>query len=175
MYNLSMTSLSRKLRCHAVTLTALFLTLAGGVAMSGGNVAVEHEQVVNAKAASVWESAGDFSAIHSWHPAIDATELNGDGKTAGDTRILTLGDGAKINETLVAWDADNMSLSYAITESPLPIKDYESTLSVQDNGDGSATVVWKSTFNSNGVSDEESAAIIKGIYEAGLTSLAEGY
>ena len=152
--------------------SGLILSLFSVVVTAAGSISVEHDQMIESAAGVVWEKAGDFGGIHVWHPAIASTEVKGDGKTAGDTRLLTLGDGATLSELLQAYDESTMSMSYAITESPLPIKDYESTLTVEKISDTQSRVKWVSTFNSNGVSDEEAAGIIKGIYEAGLTELA---
>jgi len=64
-----------------------------------------------------------------------------------------------------------MSLSYKILEGPLPVSNYESTIRVTDNGDGGSKVVWNSTFDANGASDDEAINIITGIYAAGLDAV----
>lgn len=153
----------------AVSLSAVTTTAIA----AGGSVSVEHEQIVKSSAAAVWEKVGNFGGIHVWHPAITATDMKGDGKTEGNTRTLTLGDGATIAETLLGYDANAMSMSYEINKSPLPIKDYESKITVEELTDGTSKVKWVSTLNSNGVPDDEAAGIIKGIYEGGLKSLSE--
>jgi len=166
----SVTAIS-KLVCvfFAVSLSAISTTAIA----AGGSVSVEHVQIVKSSAAAVWEKVGNFGGIHAWHPAITATDMKGDGKTEGDTRTLTLGDGATIAETLLGYDAKSMVMSYEINESPLPIKDYESKISVEELTDGTTKVKWVSTLNSKGVPDAEAAGIIKGIYEGGLKSLSE--
>ena len=49
---------------------------------------------------------------------------------------VTLGDGAMIVEELVAWDDDAMSYTYTAVEGPLPVDNYESTITVTEAGEG---------------------------------------
>jgi mxaD protein len=134
-------------------------------------VTVMHEETIGKDAASVWEVVGDFNGLSVWHPAVAESELQGSGTSEGDTRLLTLGNGATINETLKAYDAQAMMYQYAITESPLPVADYVSSISVEAIDDSQSKVIWQSTFMAQGATDEEAAAAIKGIYVAGLDAL----
>ena len=134
-------------------------------------VSVMHEDIINKDAASLWEIVGAFNGLNVWHPAVAGSDLQGNGTTEGDTRLLTLGDGATINETLMAYDADGMRYQYMITESPLPVADYVSSISVEAIDDTQSKVIWESTFMAAGATDEEAAAAIKGIYVSGLDAL----
>ena len=72
----------------------------------------------------IWEKAGAFCAIKNWHPLVaDCTE-----EKEGDVtyRTLTLKDGGKIKEKLSAMD--DLSYSYEILESPLPVQNYKAKL-----------------------------------------------
>ena len=141
------------------------------IASAQEKVAVMHEDIINKDAASVWEMVGDFNGLNVWHPAVAGSELQGSGTTEGDTRLLTLGDGATINETLMAYDAEAMSYQYMITESPLPVADYVSSISVVAIDEAQSKVIWESTFMAAGATDEEAAGAIKGIYVSGLDAL----
>lgn len=60
---------------------------------------------------------------------------------------------------------------YMITESPLPVTNYISTIKVVKAKEGS-TVVWSSTFIAKqGTADDEAKKVIAGIYTAGLDGL----
>lgn len=118
---------------------------------------------------AVWAAIGDFCNIKTWHPAIaDCAMSEMDGK---QIRTLTTGDGAKFVEALVSYDDAAMSYTYTILESPLPVENYESTLSVKADDDGGAAVLWTSTFDAKGVTDEEAKAIVEGIYAAGIEAV----
>ena len=130
-------------------------------------VDVSREIVVNAPASEVWESVGAFCSIGTWYPGIDScTEETMDGAVH---RKLVTADGAEFLEKHMDAGSD-MAYGYAIIEGPLPVKDYEAVFEVKDNGD-SSTIVWSSSFASDGASDEEAAEVVAGIYEAGLDAI----
>lgn len=118
----------------------------------------------------IWRAIGGFCQIADWHPAVTACEER-DAEGVRQ-RTLTLDGGGVLVEDLLAHDDDAMSYSYAIIEGPLPVADYEATISVAPAGEGSA-ITWTGTFDAAGASDEEARRVIGGIYDAGLAELAE--
>lgn len=111
----------------------------------------------------LWEHIGDFVGLDRWMPGVPPMESENEGKV----RRLGSGENAVIEE-LVAQD--DLSYTYRIVQGPLPVKDYVATLSVTPSGDG-CLVEWKSTFEPNGVAEEQAVAIVQGIYSAGLAGL----
>ena len=107
---------------------------------------------------------GDPGSLSQWHPAIASSEME------GDTRWLTLPDGAQIQETIESLDAAARSCTYSIVESPLPMTDYVSTIQVTEEGSGSA-VDWTASFQPNGAPAADVVAIFKGLYQAGFSVL----
>jgi hypothetical protein len=131
-------------------------------------ITVKRSAHLAADAASVWRRIGDFARLDAWHPAVAACTLEAGG---GDpVRKLTTVDGVVLRERLVAASDADMTYSYAILDGPLPVADYQATLSVAPIGGGSV-VVWTSTFRASGASDAKAAGVIGGIYEAGLGAL----
>ena len=120
--------------------------------------------------AEVWVVAGEsFCTIKDWHPAVAKCEEVTEG---GDTyRILTLGDGGKIKEKLT--DKDDLSYSYDITESPLPIKNYSSKLWVEEDDEPDRTVIyWQSEFEAaDGTTNEDAKKLIAGILGDGVKGI----
>ena len=119
----------------------------------------------------IWAMVGEFCAIKDWHPAVAQCEET----TEGDVvfRTLTLKDGgAKIKEKLTG--KDDLSYSYEIVESPLPVKNYKSKfwLEVDDEADRSV-IYWQSDFDANGASDEDAEKTIKGILKAGVKGIKQ--
>jgi len=86
-------------------------------------------------------------------------------------RTFSLKGGGTILEESVARDDAGRNYTYAILESPLPVEDYESTIRVLD--DGGTVIAWNGTFAAKGAPDADAIAVIAGIYDAGLASLAE--
>lgn len=158
--------MTSRLSLAAGTLAAIG-TLSNGIAPA---LAIDLSESVEiaVPAADAWAAIGDFCSIPDWHPVIAACEqFEQDGKTM---RTLTTGDGGELLEELNELDEGGMSFTYSIIESPLPIADYVSTMTVAEAGE-SATVTWSSTFNAAGVSDDEALEVMTGIYRVGLDEL----
>jgi hypothetical protein len=148
----------------------LHLALATLALSAGAAAALEviNAAMVPGKPKEVWATIGGFCAIKKWHPVIANCEKN---KEAGATyRTLTTKDGAKIREKLLKKTAS--SYTYEIVDSPLPVQNYKSTISVAADGD-QTRVEWKGTFDAKGASDEDARKVISGIYQAGLDGIAK--
>ena len=115
----------------------------------------------------VWDMVGHFNALPDWHPAVENSTLEENGKI----RRLSLVGGGSIVERLEKTDDSAQVYRYSIVESPLPVANYSAELRVQSNQDGTSTVEWSSDFNPAGASAEEAAKVIRGIYEAGFENL----
>ncbi len=170
------------------TLLAAPLTLAASLAlMTAGTDAQAHgptrqkvtESIsIDAPAKAVWDRIKDFSALQTWHPAVESSETT-DGNTPGSVRTLHLKGGGTIVEVLKKYDAEGMHYAYKMKDpGPVPVSNYSSTLSVADKGSGSE-VKWKGAFyrgdpNNNPAPERNDEAAIKavtGIYQAGLQNL----
>jgi hypothetical protein len=118
---------------------------------------------------AVWELIGGFNSLPDWIPAIRHSELSDGGRV----RHFTLPDGQPCVERLVSFDDVARTYTYAIVRGPFPIVDYISTLRVYDmNGGKASRVEWSGRFTPNGVSEQEAARIVQGIYDGGLNALA---
>ena len=134
---------------------------------------------INAPADKVWAHAGNFADM-SWHPAVAKTTLSsGTANAAGAQRVLVLKDGGTIHETLTEFDDASHVLKYTITESVLPLREYDSTLQVQAVGEGKTKVTWKSMFKRKdpahepkvGEDDKTARDTVTSIYQGGLQHL----
>ena len=141
---------------------------------------------IKTPADQVWASVKDFDSLNKWHPAVVKDEIvKGTNNHPGAVRALSIKDGPVIKEQLIAFSDRMHSFTYKITDSPFPIKNYVSTLTVKANKDGTTLVRWSGTFKRKNPADnppeaENDAAGIKlitGIYQGGLANLkkmAEG-
>ena len=119
-------------------------------------------------AAEVWALVGGFCAIQKWHPAVAKCEEKEEGGKV--FRTLTLKDGVKIEEEQTKKEAT--SYSYKILSSPLPVKDYNATLTVgPDDEEDRVEILWTANFQANGASDEDAKKAIDGIFEAGVAGI----
>lgn len=136
---------------------------------AAGSIAVEETMKLNAKPAAVWALLGDFNGLYRWHPAVASSDRD------NNIRVLTLGNGAQITETLLSKDQANRSYRYKIDQAPLPVSDYEAEIKVSLDDKGGSIVVWSSNFNAAGASDQEAEKAIRGVYQAGLQNLEKLY
>jgi Polyketide cyclase / dehydrase and lipid transport len=149
--------------------------LAAGMAIvfaSGPAYAITVKKRIEAPGlpADVWVVAGEtFCTIASWHPAVAQCEETKEGDVT--FRTLTLQDGGKIKEKLT--DTDDLSYSYEIVESPLPIKNYSSKLWVEEDDEPDRTVIyWESEFDpADGTSEEDAKKIVTGILGDGVKGI----
>lgn len=120
----------------------------------------------------VWAAVGDFGSLHAWHPAVAKTDTEGDGGN-GIYRTLTLGgDGGTIRELLLSYSMEDMMYKYSIIEGVLPVANYASVIKVSaGSSDNESVVEWTSTFDADGVSDDEALELMNGIYKAGLENV----
>jgi mxaD protein len=121
---------------------------------------------------AAWALVRDFTAWHVWHPGIVSTDVvKGHGNTKGSVRLLTAPDGARFLEELTAHHPMSRSLRFRAIESPLPVRDWISTLHVSWMK-GASCVVWQSAFTVTEAEDEAHAArAISRMARAGLDNL----
>jgi hypothetical protein len=157
---------------RSVGLGLVMTAAASGALAAGKTLSVSESVELAAAPARTWQTIKDFDGWQAWHPAFAGTAITkGRGNTKGTVRVLTAKDGAKFTEELVSHDAASRTYQYRITESPLPITGYVSTLEVKGNPGGSS-VVWSSHFEVKaGASEEEVKKAIAGVYRAGLDNL----
>ncbi len=129
---------------------------------------VEMETELGVSADKVWELIGGFNALPDWHPAIEKSELDEEGKV----RKLSLAGGGTVIEKLEKMDDGERVYSYSITDSPLPVSNYTATITVKEGADGNSAVVdWSSSFDAKDASVNEAMDAISGIYQAGFDNL----
>jgi mxaD protein len=140
-------------------------------ASANGALTAAREATIDSPPATVWKLIGQYNALDVWHPAVTGSTMTGDGMKEGTIRTLTLADGATITEPLVSYSGEKYSYSYAITKSPLPIKNYVATISLSPAADGKTLMKWGAQFDAAGAADNDAIATMNGIYEAGLSKV----
>ena len=115
-------------------------------ASASSNLVVEEKVTINAPASKVWAKAGNFGDLGAFHPAVAKTEItSGTNNTKGALRLLTLGDGGTVNETLSSYAA-GMSYAYVINESVLPVSNYSAKIMVKPVSANVSEVMWNANF-----------------------------
>jgi mxaD protein len=162
--------------------TLIVLTVAGTAAFADPpkTLKVIKSVNINAPVDKVWDAIKDFDSLPKWHPGFAADKLTkGDNNKPGAVRKLTVKDGPSFSEELLAFDEATHSYRYRIIESPLPLRDYYSRISVKPNAKGGSRVTWVGTFKRKSTSDtppeaendEAAVKLVTGVYEGGLANL----
>jgi mxaD protein len=135
---------------------------------------------IKASPAKVWDAIKDFDGLNKWHPGFSADAIvSGGNGQVGSVRKLTVKDGPSFTEKLLAYDEGGRTYRYQIVESPLPITDYVSRVTVRSEGGGMTKVIWSGTFKRKNPADNPPEAesdagaikLVKGVYRGGLDNL----
>jgi len=128
----------------------------------------------------VWDTVKDFDSLNKWHPGFAQDELQkGKNNEPGAVRKLTVKDGPSFTEELLAFDAAKHTYKYRIIESPLPLRNYVSHITVSPGPKGGSHVTWSGTFKRKSTSetppeaenDDAAVKLVTGVYEGGLANL----
>jgi mxaD protein len=164
------------------TLALVAAVLICGSAFAGPPQTLKVTKSVNVAAPveKTWDTIKDFDSLDKWHPGFSADEIQkGENNKVGAVRKLTVKGGPSFTEELLAFDAAKHTYKYRIIESPLPLRDYVSHITVTPGPNGGSHVTWTGTFKRKstsdtppeGENDEAALNLINGVYSGGLANL----
>lgn len=163
-------------------LVALLLALSSTISFAENRLRVVVAETIEVQAppAKVWALVKPFDGLSKWHPTFSASPIvSGRDGERGAIRALTIKDGPTFTEELLAINEEAMAFTYSVIESPLPIDNYMSTMTVKANGGGGTTITWIGQFTRKnprtqvpeGESDAAVVKLISGAYQAGLQTI----
>jgi carbon monoxide dehydrogenase subunit G len=127
---------------------------------------------IDASPDQVWTIVSDFGGLDKFFPPVAKSEGSGSGK--GMERTCTFHDGAQITETLLELDDNRRSLTYKVHDpNPFPFKDYVATMHVTDAGGGASELEWSAEFESEGMTDQEVADLLDGLFRQGIDGVGK--
>ena len=176
------TILGIKNRLAAIALLAVAVAVSGSAAFADPPKTLKVTKSVDIAAPvdKVWDAVKDFDSLNKWHPGFAKDEIQkGENNKPGTVRKLTIQDGPSFTEELLAFDDAKHTYKYRIIESPLPLRDYVSHITVTPGAKGGSHVTWVGTFKRKSTSDTPPEAenddaankLITGVYEGGLANL----
>ncbi len=122
---------------------------------------------------ALWRMIGGFNALPQWHPSIEKSETEGEGR--GAVRKLKIVGGPTLVERLEHVSDSERVYRYSIVDSPMPVSSYVSEIRVRDNRDGTSTVEWSAEFEPKGAPEMDVAKMIQDVYRTGLDNLKKMY
>lgn len=125
---------------------------------------VTREATFTASPEKLWSLVSDFGGLAGIMPGIESCEMEGEG--IGAVRRIPMAGGVVV-ESLDAFDAEARTLTYSISEAPLPFADYSASMAVEAEGEGSK-LTWTGTFHPAGVPAEKAETVAARVYEGGI-------
>lgn len=136
---------------------------------------VRRSTVVTTSAESLWEILRDFNAHGDWHPAIVGSRIERGlaPSVVGCVRRFTLEDGSELREQLLTLSDMEMSYSYCLLDTPVPLFNYVAHSRVLPVTDvDHAFWEWEARFDTREGEEQAMETLVgQGIFEAGFAAL----
>lgn len=109
----------------------LSLTILSGQELS--TVEVESNKIISFAAEQSWQIVQDWANLHNLAPqAVKSTTVDGQG--INSVWKIELLNGGLITEKMVYYDDTRKTMSYIMTETPMPIEEYLAIIKVEPYG-----------------------------------------
>ena len=133
--------------------------------------------IIDAPVDRVWDMLRDFNGSETWHPIVrqSAIERGQSSDKIGCVRRLTLQDGSELREMLLALSDMEMTFSYCLLDTPIPLLNYVAHCRLLPVTDGDRTFWhWESRFDAPAGQERELAAMVgQNVYESGFAAMRE--
>lgn len=137
--------------------------------------------VIDAPPDKVWAVVGDF-AHYDWLPGVARVEASGDNTPEKAKRALHMRDGGLVEESLVKWDAGQMTLAFHRDRDDvkrLPAINYMSHVTLRPSVGGKTLAEWKARFYRGhpfndpppGLNDDVAVEAVTALHRANLAAL----
>lgn len=121
---------------------------------------------------ALWKGIGPFGAVGQWHPLLSKVES--EGEHPGALRAAEGKDGSRQIERLIEAAPEQHLYRYQMEKTAMPVRDYTAEFRVDDNHDGSSTVLWSVEFEPTS-NDARTVESIRSFLKAGLDNIATSY
>lgn len=96
-------------------------------------IKIETNKVVDCISSQSWEAVQDWENLNTLVPnVVESTQLSGTGLQS--SWIINLKNGSLIKEEMVYYNANEKTMSYVMTETPMPIEKYTASIKVESYG-----------------------------------------
>ena len=132
-------------------------------------------RVINLPVEQVWKRIRPFDSLSDWHPYVDTCIIENDeavDKLGVIREIVIIDDGGYARETLIALSDADMSITYDIIDSSMPVENYVSRIDLYEVTEGDKTFAnWSTEFDTDKENEAEMIELLKDIYRKGLEGL----
>lgn len=131
--------------------------------------------VINAPIARVWHTVADYNGLPAWMPGMKDSVIEDDKKPTEVGAVRKLGMvGSKdiLRERLEVFEPDSHTITYAVLQGPLPVKNIRTTIHLRPITDSYGTLgEWSTQFDTAAGREEEGQQFMARVFNAGFRSL----
>lgn len=133
-------------------------------------VEIETNKILELNADASWEIVQDWKNLNKLVPKIvESTSVNGRGLHS--TWDIHLTNGGLIKEKMVYFDSAMKTMSYIMTETPIPIEDYTATIKVEPYGVSKSMISFYTSCKTNTKNLETISKNFKSFQETYLSNI----
>jgi hypothetical protein len=133
--------------------------------------------ILDAPVDRVWDMLRDFNGHDRWHPIVrqSAIERGQSSDRIGCVRRFTLQDGSELREMLLALSDLEMTFTYCLLDTPVPLLNYVAHVRLLPVIDGDRTFwQWDSRFDAPAGQERALTSMVaEGVYEAGFAAIRQ--
>jgi hypothetical protein len=140
-------------------------------------VRIVRSTIMEAPIEAVWEVLRDFNGFDRWHPALADSQIERGQASdrVGCVRRVHLADGSELRAQLLALSDADMTFSYCLLETPIPLLNYVAHVRLIPVTDGDMTFWhWTSRFDTPpGRERELERQVGESIFEGGFAAVRD--
>ena len=132
---------------------------------------VKAERDIPVASSELWQTVRQMTGMEDWYPGLIRQSEVLEEDSTEPRRNCVMQDGGVLKERILLRDDLTRTFVYAIDRHPLPAENVVGTIRIDDIGDGVSHVTWSANMALDPQSADQIAAMVTGMYEAGLASL----
>lgn len=136
---------------------------------------VVRSTIIDAPVDALWSVLRDFNGHDTWHPIVVRSEIERSQPSdrIGCVRRFTLQDGSELREQLLSLSDLEMTFSYCLLDTPIPLFNYVAHVRLLPVTDGDRTFWhWESRFTTRPEDqDRITHMVAEDIYQAGFEAI----
>ena len=131
--------------------------------------------IIDAPVDALWAVLRDFNGHENWHPIVARSEIERSQPSdrIGCVRRFTLQDGSELREQLLSLSDIEMTFTYCLLDTPIPLFNYVASVRLLPVTDGNRSFWhWEGRFTTPAGREEELATMVSNeVYANGIEAV----
>ncbi len=136
---------------------------------------VVRSTIIDAPVDALWSVLRDFNGHENWHPIVARSEIERSQPSdrIGCVRRFTLQDGSELREQLLSLSDIEMTFTYCLLDTPIPLFNYVASVRLLPVTDGNRSFWhWEGRFTTPAGREEELATMVGNeVYANGIEAV----